>query len=401
MSITNERPNSSYPFPKLISRDLLLLFISSFLFYSSMYLILNYLPGYVLELGGTEVDIGLVTAALVFSSLLVRPFVGWIIDHIGRKQVLIAGNIFFILAPLLYFFPNSAQGLLPARILLGIGFSLFTTSALTIVIDISDSKHRGESTGLFLSAQLLAISLAPAIGGFIAGEKNLLTLIPSVIGIAVLSFFCSLFVKPPKEPGKIAQTTRWSFGGISLLFSPLLATISIGIGYAVVITFLPLLVMENGLSQASYFYLIYALSALIFRTAAGRISDQVGREQLIIPSLALNSLALFLLSASNSLVGIVISALIYGIGFGAAYPVLGAMVADLSPVNARGIVFGFYSGSFDLGLLIGTIFGGIVGLFFGTSSIFLLAAIFIAIGLITFSYLTITLSSKQIQFPPK
>jgi MFS family permease len=92
-------------------------------------------------------------------------------------------------------------------------------------------------------------------------------------------------------------------------------------------------------------------------------------------------------SLSHSELGFGIAALVYGLGFGAAYPVIGALVADNSSSNSRGFAFGIYAGGFDLGLIIGSLLGGVVGAVYGPQSLFILVAILILLGLLGF-YLT-------------
>lgn len=384
MSIPIGETESTKDPQTLLSRNFLLLVLSSIFFYSSMYLILNYLPGYVYELGGTEADIGLVTGALVLSSLVTRPFVGWIVDQIGGKKVLLAGNITFVFAPLLYLYPVSVSGLLPARIFLGLGLALFTTAGLTIVFDLSDSTRWGEATGFFLSAQLLAIAMAPAFGTFIAGKNSLESLVPFVVGIAILSLVFALLVNISPHIRPSSQRVRWKLINTSRIIAPSIAVVTIGIGYAAVITFLPILALHTNLTGSSLFYFIYALTALLIRTPAGRISDRIGRTRVIIPSITLTIIGLALVAISSSYLMLGFAALIYGLGFGATYPVIGAMIADNSPSELRGLTFGFFAGSFDFGLLIGALLGGMFGQLFGVNSIFMVTAIIIAIGLVCF-----------------
>jgi MFS family permease len=165
--------------------------------------------------------------------------------------------------------------LLPARALHGIGLALFTTAGLTIVTDLVDSSRWGEATGLFLSAQLLAIALAPAFGTLFAGAEGLVSLVPFAVAIALLSFVAAgliktSYTKQPAENDSILKI-NYRMNDFRVLLSPSLAAVAVGIGYATVITFLPLVAIQNNMNGASLFYFIYALVALVVRTPAGRI----------------------------------------------------------------------------------------------------------------------------------
>lgn len=371
----------------LLSLNFVSLVISSIFFYSSMYIVLNYLPDFVLSYGGSQADIGLATGALVFSSLLVRLFAGWIIDKWGRKWVIISGCTIFTFAPLLYGFVNSVNGLIAARMMLGIGLSLFTTAGLTVVTDITEKSRWGEATGFFLSAQLVAISLAPGLGSLIAGSKNMLALIPYAASFGLFSLILSVSIKTArihvKHQSHIKELNKHRIVATST------ASMAVGLGYATVITFLPIIAKQNGMNSASLFYLIYALIALIVRAPAGRLSDRIGRRLLIFPTVILSSVALLLVSKANTPLEMIIAAVLYGVGFGSAYPIIGAMAVDHTSNDARGIAVGFYQGGFDSGLLLGSVVGGKIGQQFGVSAIFMSVAVFILAGLLLFYFLSI------------
>lgn len=369
------------------TKDFLLLVSSSILFFSSMYLILNDLPSYVLSLGGTEADIGLATAAFVISGLSIRPFVGWMIDHWGRKPVLLLGNLIFAVAPLLYVLPGNVFALIVIRMIHGFGLSLFTTAGLTIVTDIVSNARWGEATGFFLSAQLVAISIAPGIGSVLAGGLGLrrVVLYSAVIGLASLilaSLVKSYYSISHEIDSPLAYFQK--IANNSGVKSAVVAASTVGLGYSTIITFLPHLVSNNGWNGASLFYFIYAAIAILVRAPAGKISDRIGRYNLIFPTVALTVVALAIISLTQSTIWIVIAAILYGLGFGSAYPIIGALAADFSPNETRGTVMGLYGGGFDIGLLIGTLLGGFVGTAIGIPAIFAIVAVTVAIGLIFF-----------------
>lgn len=373
---------------KVITPNFVILVFSSVLFYSSLYIILNYLPAHVLSLGGSEADIGLVTGIFVAGSLVIRPLVGWLIDHLGRKPVMVAGNLVFTVAPLLYSVPSSVAGLMMVRLFHGLGLSIFTTAGLTIVTDLVDDSRWGEATGYFLSAQLVAISLAPAIGSALAGEYGLIKLVPFASVIAFLSLMAAGSVKSPHGlsvsviPSGYIQKISKNLG----LRSAILAAIAVGLGYSTVITFLPLISKQLGLNGASLFYFIYASVALLVRAPAGRVSDKIGRKTLIIPTVALTVLALLMISTVKTPLGMGFAAVLYGLGFGSAYPVIGALAVDNSPIDTRGAAVGLYGGGFDIGLLLGSVLGGMVGVLFGGSAIFIVVAGLISLGLLLFHW---------------
>ena len=86
---------------RIITRNFLFLLAGAFSFYTSMWLVMLMLPAYVLELGGSESQIGLVLSVFASTALLSRPLVGRMVDTLGRRTVALAGCVVFALAPVL------------------------------------------------------------------------------------------------------------------------------------------------------------------------------------------------------------------------------------------------------------------------------------------------------------
>jgi MFS family permease len=382
---------------RLFSGNFVLLVLSSMLFFSSMYVYLNYLPEFVISLNGTQADVGLVTGAFVTSSLAVRPFVGTMIDRLGRKPVLLLGNLFFVIVPLLYALPNRVFGLLLVRLVHGIGLSLFTTAGLTIVTDIASSERRGEATSFFMSAQIVAIAIAPGLGSLLASDRGLPSLIPVATALGVISLFAAVTVRrsytlssTTNVQRKLSQLIR-----IPGIAASGVASATVGLGYATIITFLPVVASNGIMRSASLFYFVYAVVSLIVRTPAGRLSDRLGRREVILPTVGLSSMALMLIFFAKGPLWLAIAALLYGVGFGSAYPVVGALAADCSPATMRGSVMGFYAGSFDVGLLVGSVVGGAVGEYWDAQTIFATVSLLTLLGLAAFYFMSNDLHMRR------
>ncbi len=366
--------------PVLFTKDLLLLVISSTLFFGSLYLLLNDLPSFVVSLGGGDADIGLATGAFALTGMLTRPLVGWLLDHIGRKPVLVAGNVVFAISPLLYALPRTVPGLIAVRLFHGVGIALFTTAGLTMVTDLVVDSRRGEALGLFQSAQLAAIALAPGLGALLVGTGGLLALIPAAAVAAAASLLVASLVRHPRQSGTARNTPRLvHIARQPGVLAAAVGAVVVGTSYAGVTVFLPL-VSPGGASRVGLFFLLYAVVSLIVRTPTGRLSDQIGRWTLLMPGVGLISAALLLIPWATSPLLMAGAALLYGLGFGSAYPLLGAMATDWVPESMRGTVLGIYSGSFDAGLMLGSVTGGAVGSL-GHALIFLTMAGMVLAGL--------------------
>jgi MFS family permease len=111
------------------------------------------------------------------------------------------------------------------------------------------------------------------------------------------------------------------------------------------------------------------------RPFTGRLADRIGRRRVLLPSLVLIALGLALLSIGGTRPLLLLSALVFGSGFGTAYPVYAAYVMERVAPERRGAAFGGILAAFDTGIGTGSIATGWLIDHFGFSAAFGVAAL--------------------------
>ena len=91
---------------------------------------------------------------------------GKLADIFGRKPVIIAGIIIFLIGSLLCGFAVSMEMLILFRFVQGLGAGAISPIATTIVGDIYPNEERGKIQGYLSSVWGISSILGPAIGGF-------------------------------------------------------------------------------------------------------------------------------------------------------------------------------------------------------------------------------------------
>jgi len=89
---------------------------------------------------------------------------------------------------------------------------------------------------------------------------------------------------------------------------------------------------------------------LLTRPLSGPLADRIGYRRVFMPCLVLIAGGLVLLAAASSLMWLAASAIIFGIGFGTAYPVFVAYVMRDISAARRGAAFGAILAAFDTGI---------------------------------------------------
>ncbi|OAM84288.1 MDR family MFS transporter [Devosia elaeis] len=157
------------------------------------------LPVIVGQLGGLD-HLTWVVIAYLLSSTVVAPIYGKLGDLFGRKIVLQAAIIIFLIGAVLSAMATSMAFLIIARAIQGLGGGGLMVVAMTVVADIIPPRQRGKVQGLFGAVFGVATVIGPLAGGFIVEHLSwqwifLINLPLGVLALAVIA----LALKPRGE----------------------------------------------------------------------------------------------------------------------------------------------------------------------------------------------------------
>ena len=150
------------------------------------------LPTIVSELGGLD-HLTWVVIAYLLSSTVVAPIYGKLGDLYGRKIVLQAAIVIFLVGAGLSAFANSMNFLIFARTVQGLGGGGLMVVAMTVVADVIPPRQRGKIQGIFGAVFGVATVVGPLLGGFIVEHLSwhwifIINLPLGVLALAVIGF---------------------------------------------------------------------------------------------------------------------------------------------------------------------------------------------------------------------
>ncbi|MGE3275395.1 MAG: MFS transporter [Vicinamibacterales bacterium] len=327
----------------------------SFTVFLSAFQLLPTAPFRILALGGTAAAAGLFLGFLTYASAFTAPLTGALADRMGKRRILLVTSTAIAVFSLAYAFVPSYPLMLAVVVVHGVFWSGLLSSSAAYTTDIVPVSRRAEGIGYWGLATVLAVAVAPTIGLWVYehGGWRLLCLESAALNVIMAGIAWAL--PPDQGRGGAGGATR---RGALLEWRVLAVSFTLflySFGYGGITSFVALYADRNGVTPRALYFTLFSLTIVFTRPFIGRIADQVGYRRVLVPCLAMvvAGFALLALGGTRGLMSA--SALLFGVGFGSAYPVFIAHVMRHVDDARRGAAFGGIIGAFDTGIGTGSI----------------------------------------------
>jgi predicted MFS family arabinose efflux permease len=375
----------------LWTRSFIMLMVGNLFVFMSFQMLIPTLPPYIKSLGASGLEIGLVTTLFSIGAVLSRPFIGFMLEYKERKPLVVIGVVSLLLITVIYPLSSIVVVFLLFRFVHGLAWGWSTTVNGTAAVDVVPKSRLGEGMGYYGLSITIGMIIAPSLGIYLFQVTTFTNLIitSSVLGVIAIILLALVRYQTPeivKETKK--EDLKFSYMGSLIEKSswfPAFITIMVTFGYGSIVTFIVIFGEERGIQHIFLFYLFNAIMASLSRPIAGKWFDDHGPKGLVLFCISITFVGMWALSFAHSDALIIVSGILFGVGFGSLIPTLQSWTLSMTPDNRRGVANGMFFSSIDLGIgLSGLVFGVLaqfveIGILFQISSFFLLIALVVAV----------------------
>ena len=368
---------------------------ANFLLFFAFYVLTPLLPLYLSEhFGATKDMIGLVLSGYTITALLFRPFSGYVVDSFPRKTVLMICFSAFAIFFAGYLAASTLLLFTIVRTLHGGPFGGLTVANSTAAIDVLPSSRRTEGIGYYGLSNNLAMAIAPTIGIWIYDLTDSFDfLFWLALLVACAGWLTDATVKFP-EKEIVRNKSKLSLDRFFLVRGWLLGVnmIAFGFSFGVLSNYLAIYGKEEmGITGGTgTYFLLCSLGLMASRLQGGkalrqgRLTHNAGSGMVI----SLIGYTMFILVPNG--IGYYSSALLIGLGNGHMWPAFQNMTINVAHNNQRGTANSTILISWDIGMGLGILLGGVIAEFLGYGAAFWTVVVVNATGVLTFFLATKT-----------
>ena len=353
-----------------IPREIWVLIAAAFVIAVGFGLITPVLPQFAQSFGVGATASSIVVSVFAFFRLVFAPGGGRLIARLGERPVYLIGLLIVAISTGATAFAQNYTQLVIFRGLGGIGSTMFTVSAVALLVRIAPPTIRARVSSAYASAFLIGGVTGPVVGGLLGNLGLRVPFLVYSVALLIAAAIVALAIQPsalrPADGAPVlpvltareawrdsayragigsALANGWANFGVRNAILPLFATAVIGKEPWVA-----------GMALA-----VFAAGNAVGLTVAGRRSDAIGRRPFIIAGLIVSGLATAATGLATNLVMLVVLSVVAGLGAGTLNPAQQASIADvIGRERNGGPALAAYQMSADLGSIVGPIIAGVL-----------------------------------------
>jgi MFS family permease len=357
--------------PALVSRALLLRFVSIVSSSIGFYLPLSVMPMYA-EQTGAGGGAGLSTVVLLVATVVCELVTPRLILLIGYRWALAIG-LFLLGAPTLVLTVSSSTWVIVlVSVVRGAGFAVSVVAGGAVTAMLIPAERRGEGLALVGIVGGVPGMLALPAGVWAAAHWGY----EPVFVVTAVATLLALLSLPGLPRTASVTKTHGVVAGLrsALVMRPATIFATSAAAAGVLVTFVPLAIIDGPAWVAAAALLAQPAASTLARWVAGRLGDRYGPSRLLPAGLLLAAVGMAAIAVTGTPAAVIGGALVFGAGFGVLQKATLALMFARVPTGGEGAVSAIWNAAYDLGMAAGALGAGLAVASIGYPATFVLTA---------------------------
>ncbi|WP_328404805.1 MFS transporter [Streptomyces sp. NBC_00390] len=371
--MTNSQTQPAGSRPPLMTRSLLLRFVSIIGASTSFYLLLSVVPLHAETSGGGGNAAGMATGALMLATVVGELVTPRFVARFGYRLVLATGLVLLGAPALVLTASENLVWIVVVCLVRGTGFALTVVAGGALTASLIPSERRGEGLALVGIVSGVPSLVSLPLGVWLVAHVGYAPVCLAG-GVAALAAIVSVPGLPDREPASersIGVLTGFRTGA---LLRPVVAFAATALAAGIIVTFLPLAVPSASTGLVVMALFVQSAASTVSRWVAGRYGDRHGPAGLVLPGLAVSAAGTLLTALTHSPFAVVVGVALFGIGFGVTQNATLTLMYSRVPPCGYGTVSALWNFAYDAGMGVGALGFGLLAGGVGYSLAFTLTA---------------------------
>jgi MFS family permease len=327
------------------------------------------LPTFARSFNVSVTAASVVVSAFAVARLVFAPASGRLVTSLGERRVYLTGITIVAISTGACAFAGSYWQLLLFRSLGGFGSTMFTVSAIALLIRLTPAPMRGRASGLWGTGFLMGNVAGPLLGGGLLTISLRAPFVVYALLLLVAVFIVWWFLRRSTLAARVEADTSTFTVREALRHRSYVAALgsSFANGWAVFgvrVSLVPLFVEEvlrrDG-AFAGTALAVFAVGNVLMLLVSGRMADSWGRKPTVMLGLVVSAGGTIWVGFTADVPTFLIATVVAGLGAGLLAPPLQATVADVIGSRGRGgPVLATFQMTADIGAVLGPIVAGLL-----------------------------------------
>jgi MFS family permease len=321
---------------------------------------------YLVEMGASVGQVGLVFTVASIVPLALQILGGWLSDTIGRLRAIALGSVISSFGYLLFFLAPSWEWVMVGLCIEYVSSAVVGPSFSAYIADQSSESQRGRVFGLTQSLFMIVTVVGPAMAGLLAYRFSFrlmlvvaFALYASASGLRIWMALAERFAstKAAEKP-TLSGLRKELVVMFSLLFAGGILTwiwVTDAVGdtaFNLIGQLYPIYLAEIGnlnVAQIGLLHSAWGAATILSSFLAGWLVDRRSERQVIVSGFVIEALGLVVFLQAKDFIAFLAAMFIFGLGSGSLMPAYQSLISKAVPEDRRGLAYGFFGTS--LGIL--------------------------------------------------